>query len=95
MRVITLEDHFETELYAAQMSSNELRQRWYRDRSKHLGHDIEAELKSIGAARIAAMDAAGIDLQILSLTSPGAQGFEGELAEQMVNRRSQCTPTIR
>jgi predicted TIM-barrel fold metal-dependent hydrolase len=83
LRIITLEDHFETELYAAQMPPNELRRRWYRDRSKHLGHDMEAELKDIGASRIAAMDAAGIDLQILSLTTPGAQAFEGELAVQV------------
>jgi predicted TIM-barrel fold metal-dependent hydrolase len=42
-----------------------------------------AELKDIGTSRIAAMDAAGIDLQVLSLTTPGAQGFEGELAVQV------------
>ncbi len=80
MQIVTLEDHFETALYAAQMPPNELRQRWYRDRSKHLGHDMEAELKDVGASRIAAMDAAGIDVQVLSLTTPGAQAFEGELA---------------
>jgi len=83
VRIVTLEDHFETALYGAQMPPNELRRRWYRDRSKHLGHDIEAELKDIGASRIAAMDAAGIDLQILSLTTPGAQGFEGDFAIQV------------
>lgn len=80
MQIVTLEDHFETALYAAQMPPNELRQRWYRDRSKHLGHDMEAELKDIGASRIAAMDAAGIDVQVLSLTTPGAQAFDGDLA---------------
>src|SRR5580704_14668227 len=83
LRIVTLEDHFETELYAKQMPPNELRQRWYRDRSKHLGHDMEAELKSLGASRVAALDAAGIDLQVLSLTTPGAQAFEGELAVQV------------
>lgn len=83
MRIITLEDHFETPLYAAQMPPDALRQRWYRDRSIHLGHDMEAELKDVGASRIAAMDAAGIDLQVLSLTTPGAQAFEGELAIQV------------
>lgn len=83
MRIITLEDHFETALYAAQMPPNALRQRWYEDRSEHLGHNMEAELKDLGASRIAAMDAAGIDLQVLSLTTPGAQAFEGELAVQV------------
>jgi predicted TIM-barrel fold metal-dependent hydrolase len=80
VRIITLEDHFETALYHEQMPPNELRQKWYRDRSKHLGHDMEKELHDIGASRIAAMDAAGIDLQVLSLTAAGAQAFEGELA---------------
>jgi predicted TIM-barrel fold metal-dependent hydrolase len=83
LKIITLEDHFETELYAAQMPADALRLRWYRDRSKHLGHDIDAELSDIGASRIAAMDAAGIDVQVLSLTTPGAQAFEGELAIQV------------
>lgn len=83
MRIVTLEDHFETPLYAEKMPPDALRQRWYRDRSKHLGHDMEAELKDIGASRIAAMDAAGIDFQVLSLTAAGAQGFEGELAIQI------------
>jgi predicted TIM-barrel fold metal-dependent hydrolase len=80
MRIITLEDHFETALYAEKMPPNELRLKWYRDRSKHLGHDMPKELKDIGASRVAAMDAAGIDMQVLSLTSPGVQGFEGEMA---------------
>ncbi len=65
------------------MPPNALRQRWYEDRSEHLGHNMEAELKDLGASRIAAMDAAGIDLQVLSLTTPGAQAFEGELAVQV------------
>jgi predicted TIM-barrel fold metal-dependent hydrolase len=80
VRIITLEDHFETPLYAEQMPPNELRLRWYRDRSKHLGHDIQAELGDLGGRRIAAMDAAGIDLQVLSLTASGAQAFQGDLA---------------
>jgi predicted TIM-barrel fold metal-dependent hydrolase len=80
LRIITLEDHFETALYAEHMPANALRRRWYEDRGQHLGHDIEKELKDLGASRIAAMDAAGIDVQVLSLTSQGAQAFEGELA---------------
>jgi predicted TIM-barrel fold metal-dependent hydrolase len=87
-RIITLEDHFESELYRSKLPTDKtvskaLGQDWYRDRSKHLGHDMMAELKDIGTSRIAAMDAAGIDLQVLSLTTPGAQGFEGELAVQV------------
>ena len=32
--------------------------------------------QEMGAARIAHMDAAGIDIQVLSLTSPGVQVFD-------------------
>jgi predicted TIM-barrel fold metal-dependent hydrolase len=80
LRIVTLEDHYETALYAEHMPPNALRRRWYEDRSKHLGHDMEKELKDVGASRIAAMDAAGIDVQVLSLTAGGAQAFEGDLA---------------
>jgi predicted TIM-barrel fold metal-dependent hydrolase len=87
-RIITLEDHFESELYTSKLPSDKavsaaLGDNWLRDRSRHLGHDMAAELRDIGASRIAAMDAAGIDLQVLSLTTPGAQAFEGELAVQV------------
>lgn len=85
MRIITLEDHFETALYAQQMPPDDLRRRWYRDRGAHIGHDIDRELKDVGASRIAAMDAAGIDLQVLSLTTPGAQAFSGEFAVRIAS----------
>ena len=78
MKIITIEDHFETPLYAQLMPSNPAREQWYHDRGAHLGHDIDFELKDIGASRIAHMDAAGIAYQILSLTTPGAQAFEGD-----------------
>ena len=80
MKIVTLEDHFSTALHKQLVPENPARAAWYKDRSRHLGHDIEAELADIGERRLAAMDAAGIDVQVISLTTPGCQDFEGELA---------------
>jgi predicted TIM-barrel fold metal-dependent hydrolase len=73
MRLITLEEHMTTPLHK-QMAGEHVR---LSDRSEYLGHDIEAELLDVGSSRIASMDAAGIRMQVLSLTTPGCQGFKG------------------
>jgi 5-carboxyvanillate decarboxylase len=44
---------------------------------------LDDRLLDIGAGRIAHMDEIGIDLQVLSLTSPGVQVFEGPLATRL------------
>ena len=53
------------------------------ERGAYLGHDIPAELLNLGDKRIAAMDASGIDTQVVSLTMPGCEGFEAETAIAM------------
>lgn len=79
MRVITLEDHFSTDANVKNLPpANEVtgpyeRLNWAKERSKQIGHDIGEALFDLGAGRIRAMDEAGIDLQIMSLTTPGAQ----------------------
>jgi len=52
-------------------------------RSKEHGHDVMAELADIGASRLKAMDAVGIDVQVLSLTQPGTQAFPADIAIPM------------
>lgn len=44
---------------------------------------LDDRLLDIGAARIAHMDSLGIDMQVLSLTSPGVQVFEATLATRL------------
>ena len=44
---------------------------------------LDDRLLDIGAARIAHMDQVGIDMQIISLTSPGVQVFEAALATRL------------
>lgn len=53
------------------------------DRGRYLGYDISAELLNLGDSRLAAMDAAQIDLQVASLTMPGCEAFDGETAIAM------------
>src|SRR5438128_1092007 len=80
MRVIALEEHVATPLYAEKIAATRRRTTSLGDRSQKLGHDISAELLDIGASRLKYMDAAGIDVQVLSLTMPGVQAFDAASA---------------
>ncbi len=44
---------------------------------------LDDRLLDIGAGRLAHMDAIGVDMQVLSLTSPGVQVFETDLATRL------------
>jgi 5-carboxyvanillate decarboxylase len=44
---------------------------------------LVAALSDIGAGRVAAMDALGIDMQVLSLTAPGVQVFDAQTATRL------------
>ncbi|HEY6863198.1 MAG TPA: amidohydrolase family protein [Burkholderiales bacterium] len=83
MRTIAIEEHYTTAMYRQQVPANEFRNFYLTSRSEQLGHDIVDELGDLGARRIAAMDAAGIDVQVLSFGSPGPQGFAKEMAIPM------------
>lgn len=70
MRTIALEEHFATPEYFAGPGKHD------RERAAaHYGAAFFAQLSDIGAERIGAMDEAGLDVQILSLTSPGVQNL--------------------
>jgi predicted TIM-barrel fold metal-dependent hydrolase len=77
MRIIALEEHFimpreEQNLPPGAHRGN--------DREKLLGFDVVAALLDLGASRLAAMDAAGIDVQVLSHNQPGCQALDGATA---------------
>jgi predicted TIM-barrel fold metal-dependent hydrolase len=76
MRTITLEEHFISPGFLAGPGKNfaeQLRARGVR------GEKIVAQLRDVGDTRVAEMDAAGIDMQVLSLNSPGVEQSEAEV----------------
>src|ERR1700704_5147103 len=80
MKIIALEEHFimpkeEQNLPPGAHRGN--------DREKLLGFDVVAELLNLGDTRLAAMDSAGIDVQVLSHTPPGCQSLEPDAAIPM------------
>ncbi|HTW87671.1 MAG TPA: amidohydrolase family protein [Candidatus Binataceae bacterium] len=80
MRIITLEDHYTTPDFSAALPLNPVLSGVYAQRGAQVGVDIRAELLDLAGSRIAAMDAAGIDLQVLSLTAPGCEALDAESA---------------
>lgn len=68
MRTIALEEHFATPAFLAGPGRAMAEQA----RAAGVGQ-IPEMLADLGAARIAAMDRAGIDVQVLSLTAPGVE----------------------
>jgi len=75
MRIIAIEEHITTPLYAQKQAETPRRRASMGDRSARVGHDVSAELLDVSNSRVAAMNDAGIDLQVLSMTMPGPQGL--------------------
>lgn len=70
MRIIAVEEHFVTPAFVAgpgKVSTERLRT------SRQGGGAIIEKLSEVGDKRVAEMDAAGIDMQVLSLNSPGVE----------------------
>jgi predicted TIM-barrel fold metal-dependent hydrolase len=77
MRIIALEEHFIMPREEQSLPPGAHRGS---DREKLLGFDVVAELLNLGHTRLAAMDAAGIELQVLSHNQPGCQALEAAAA---------------
>jgi predicted TIM-barrel fold metal-dependent hydrolase len=73
MRVISLEDHFWTPAIAEAIGA-------LRNPDTDVGGPLAADLLDLGERRLAAMDAAGIDLQVISHTTPGVQHLDPDTA---------------
>ena len=80
MKIIVLEEHITTPLYAEKEIITPRRRQSMIDRSQRVGHDVNVELLNVSNTRIAAMNEAGIDFQVLSMTMPGPQGLPADEA---------------
>jgi predicted TIM-barrel fold metal-dependent hydrolase len=76
MKVIALEEHFVTA---------EVLKAWQSGDGPRFAPDAERlrRLLEIGPERLAAMDEAGVDVQVLSLTTPGVQDLDADKAGKL------------
>jgi uncharacterized protein len=82
LRTITLEEHFVSPGFSAGPGRDFIEQ--LRHAGDH-GAKIVGQLQDVGEGRLAAMDAADIDMQVLSLNSPGVE--QSDVAEQIAIAR--------
>ncbi|MGH8735054.1 MAG: amidohydrolase family protein, partial [Burkholderiales bacterium] len=83
MRVIAIEEHFITPMYRERVGANEFRNFYLQSRGAEMGHDIVEQNSDLGKKRLTHMDAAGIDMQVLSFGSPGTEAFAADVAIPM------------
>jgi predicted TIM-barrel fold metal-dependent hydrolase len=80
MRTITLEEHFTTPAFRSGPGKKR------EEQAAKMGGPlaaIAAKLADVGDNRIAEMDAAGIDMQVLSLNAPGTEQLEADEAVRL------------
>lgn len=82
MRVIALEEHFVIPSIRAANGDGEwaARMRELGDSGLRLGTGVLQDLVDVGDGRLAAMDAAGIDIQVLSHSQPGVEDLQPDQA---------------
>src|SRR5215475_4225934 len=74
MRYITVEEHFASPAFLAGPG------REFTERLRHSrGARIVEQLQDVGGKRIAEMDAAGIDMQVISLNAPGVEQADADV----------------
>ena len=90
VKVITIEDHFATPRYQDLIPpATGWRARNLADQDQRVGYNIAEELQDLGESRLRAMDEAGIDLQVISFTSPGCQNYEADIAVPMAREANE------
>jgi predicted TIM-barrel fold metal-dependent hydrolase len=87
MRTITLEEHYATPGFL-EASKHHLRDQAKKVSGRDPGPTLTDRLCDLGDLRIREMDAAGIDRQVLSLTSPGVQQMEAAEAVAIAHEQN-------
>lgn len=82
MRTIALEEHFWTPALASPPGTGVL---------SLLGAELDAPLRDLGEGRLAGMDAAGIDVQVISHNAPAAQHLP---ADEAVTRSQEANDLL-
>ena len=82
MRTIGTEEHFVTDEVLAAWSRLDSRAREDSPPSV-IPRELEERLVEVGERRIAAMDEAGLDVQVISLTSPGLHNLDAKEATRL------------
>ena len=107
MKKIDFEAHFVTKDYVKAMEENKgypryivdektkNRRLWYTpDVGEPLGDELLNKLLDVGEGRLAIMDKAGVDVQVLSLTSPGVEKFETSMGADMARSTNDALAEI-
>ena len=81
MRIVALEEHVSLPGFAAELETKAPDQRGGRG-----GNPYKADLEDVHGTRLAAMDAAGITLQVLSVPGPGASLLSPEAGAEYTRR---------
>lgn len=84
MRVVALEEHFTVPALVRRIDPEAIRRRgWPSPGAQPPTMSHDAELADLGPARLADMDAAGITVQVLSVSGPGADLVDGDAGVQL------------
>jgi predicted TIM-barrel fold metal-dependent hydrolase len=87
MRIISLEEHYATPAFM-EASKHRLRDHTNKVSSRGSTPTLVDRLCDLGDLRIGEMNAAGIDMQVLSLTSPGVQQMEATQAVAVAHEQN-------
>src|SRR5215469_3340232 len=76
VKTIAIEEHFSTPMQRQKSRVTEFEAFYLSSRGEHVGHNIADQLADLDEQRLAHMDASGVDVQVLSFTTPGPQAFD-------------------